>query len=69
MPTAVRGKANLGIINCECLIINELKSYYRSEILPVGASRLRVERRGKCRVMTKDEETRERPLLKARRFG
>ena len=69
VPTAVRGKANLGIINCECWIINELKSYYRSEILPVGASRLRVERRGKCRVMTKYEEARERPLLKARRFG
>ena len=35
----------------------------------MGASRLRVERRGKCRVMTKNEEARERPLLKARRFG
>ena len=27
------------------------------------------ERRGKCRAMTKNEEARERPLLKARRFG
>ena len=54
------------MIDDECLIY--WKSWYRSEILPVGASRLRVERRGKCRVMTKYEEARERPLLKAQRF-
>ncbi len=37
--------------------------------MPVGASRLRVERRGKWRVLTKYEEARERPLQYAQRFG
>ena len=37
--------------------------------MPVGASRLRVERRGEMRVLTKYEEARERPLQYAQRFG
>ena len=37
--------------------------------MPVGASRLRVERRGERRVLTKYEEARERPLQYAQRFG
>ena len=41
----------------------------RRGILPVGASRLRVERRGERKVLTKYEEARERPLQYAQRFG
>ena len=46
-----------------------VKLYYRRDWLPVGASRLRVERRGERRVLTKYEEAREWPLQYARRFG